>query len=564
MVCLTEMALLENENKNFKLRNYDYVSHRCRDSSNRGGGVGLFVRKDIFSNLKVTPLLIEEHCQDKIIEASAIGLKYGKKKVIILGVYRSPNDVHGQIDIFLEKLSLITEKLLQGGGEIIITGDLNICWLKDSYKREALKSYVKRFNLKYGLPLGTVTRVSENCSSALDIFFTNITSAHSGSVQRNNLSDHFGISMEMELFHTNGKLTATSRKFTVEGHEYFEWLLSQHDWSDVTNQKEVNQAFHLLKETVQHCYDMAFPETEVKTKQKIEKLYLSQHVKQLKSKLTQANQTYYYNRTQANLSLLKGAITRYKSELKNCQVAQNLEKIKNSDNKQKALWGIINSERHIKGKNQKLLTLSDENGHQVSDPHSVANILNNYFIDSIEEIKVKTNQIIQDNPMGRADSNKKKKQISESFFLAPTCQEEIMKVTRSLNKSYACGPDGLSCRVILKNMAAIAEPLTYVTNLSLETAIFPDELKIAKIVPVFKDGNEEDKTRYRPLAINSVFSKVIERIFLDRLLSFCSKEKCIADNQFGFQKCKSTKDALILAVSKILDNIDNKQVTAGM
>ena len=60
---------------------------------------------------------------------------------------------------------------------------------------------------------------------------------------------------------------------------------------------------------------------------------------------------------------------------------------------------------------------------------------------------------------------------------------------------------------------------------SLEEAVFPEKLKIAKVIPVFKKGDKENIENYRPISILPVFSKVLERIMYNRLYEYFMNNK---------------------------------------
>ena len=62
----------------------------------------------------------------------------------------------------------------------------------------------------------------------------------------------------------------------------------------------------------------------------------------------------------------------------------------------------------------------------------------------------------------------------------------------------------------------IVEPLTKI-NLSLESKCFPDTLKIAKVLPIFKSGDPERKENYKPISILPAFSKLYERVVNNRI-----------------------------------------------
>ena len=63
----------------------------------------------------------------------------------------------------------------------------------------------------------------------------------------------------------------------------------------------------------------------------------------------------------------------------------------------------------------------------------------------------------------------------------------------------------------------INEPLTHLFNLLLENGIFPEKMKIAKVISLFKDGDPENITNYRPISVLPCFSKAFERIMYNRL-----------------------------------------------
>ena len=54
-------------------------------------------------------------------------------------------------------------------------------------------------------------------------------------------------------------------------------------------------------------------------------------------------------------------------------------------------------------------------------------------------------------------------------------------------------------------------PLVHIVNISFSTGIFPSEMKIAKVIPLFKNGNKSDFSKYRPFSLLSQFSKILEK-----------------------------------------------------
>ena len=101
-------------------------------------------------------------------------------------------------------------------------------------------------------------------------------------------------------------------------------------------------------------------------------------------------------------------------------------------------------------------------------------------------------------------------------------------------------------------------------NLSFETGIFPDQLKIAKVIPLFKSDDKRIINNYRPISVLPVFSKIIEKLMHKRLKNFLDKNGILTHSQFGFRRGLSTELAIINMVDKVTEAIDNKNECVGV
>ena len=81
-------------------------------------------------------------------------------------------------------------------------------------------------------------------------------------------------------------------------------------------------------------------------------------------------------------------------------------------------------------------------------------------------------------------------------------QESLRLIScNQLKPKLSSGQDSISTKLLKEIVPFIITPLHYLINLSLETGFVPPELKLAKIVPVFKDGTSHEFTNYRPISL---------------------------------------------------------------
>ena len=137
---------------------------------------------------------------------------------------------------------------------------------------------------------------------------------------------------------------------------------------------------------------------------------------------------------------------------------------------------------------------------------------------------------------------------------------EIINIVNSGNSSKSSGVDNIDPYVGQTIIPQIANQLAHVFNKSLQTGIVPDKLKIAKVIPLYKNDNPEQLNNFRPISILPCFSKIIERILYNRLYSFLTKHNIISEKQYGFRKQYATYMALIDLVDKISSNFDEKNI----
>ena len=124
--------------------------------------------------------------------------------------------------------------------------------------------------------------------------------------------------------------------------------------------------------------------------------------------------------------------------------------------------------------------------------------------------------------------------IVNTIFLS-SITVEIDEIFRSLRKS-APGHDELTTDILKLGLPYIKLPLLYVLNLSLKQGVFPKELKIANVIPLFKAEDPMKFNNYRPVSLLCILSKVFEKVMYSRLFHFLESFKILIENQFWISK----------------------------
>ena len=141
---------------------------------------------------------------------------------------------------------------------------------------------------------------------------------------------------------------------------------------------------------------------------------------------------------------------------------------------------------------------------------------------------------------------------------------ELKDAFFSLKINKSTGYDDISFNVVKKCFGVLHKPLLHIFNLSLQTGIFPDKLKIARVTPLFKGGENCELGNYRPISVLPCFSKILEKIMYNRLYKYLTDNSMLYKKQFGFQEGHSTEHAIVQLVDQIRNSFESKQYTLGV
>jgi hypothetical protein len=115
------------------------------------------------------------------------------------------------------------------------------------------------------------------------------------------------------------------------------------------------------------------------------------------------------------------------------------------------------------------------------------------------------------------------KESTKTMFLFPVTESEVQKVEKGLKNKLSAGIHEIPDYVVKQCITLLKKPLANI----LESGIFPDQLNIAKVVPLYKKGDTRDIQNYRPIVLLSVFSKLLEKLVCNRSMAFIYLYYCV-------------------------------------
>ena len=151
-----------------------------------------------------------------------------------------------------------------------------------------------------------------------------------------------------------------------------------------------------------------------------------------------------------------------------------------------------------------------------------------------------------------------------TIYLNPTNIAEVTTLIHSLPNKTSKGYDDIS-NVMLKTLhLSIVCPLTSICNKSLTEGCFPDLMKFADVVPLYKSKEHYLTNNYRPISLLITVSKLLEKVMYKRTYNFLTSTNQLYAGQYGFRKQHSCENAICELVSEVIKNQEQKRPTVGI
>ena len=554
VIGISETWLKESNASCYSLNGYNHFL-QCR-KERQGGGVSIFVKQDIPVKNRPEFYRNESYIETLFIEISKDSTGLAKDTIIGM-IYRPPNQ---DITMFQETLSIILQCIKRENKLLYLMGDFNINLL-ECERHIPSSEFIETLYSFSIFPLITKpTRISDNSATLIDnIYFNDISTVSTfNGILFTGISDHlpiFSINYKSKI--SIESTVHKARIFSQKNIDKFKNSLQNVDWSGIINNDNGRNAFSEFYSIYCRLYNKSFPLKVIKNNYYNRKTWLTEGIKKsikIKNKL-------YMRQLKSPTDItMKNRYKIYKRNLG--KIIQKAERdhyddlLKQNQQNSKKLWSIL---KDVINKKKSRTTPSNFmiDNKSESNKNIIANKFNSFFTNIGKDLAAKIPQV-NINPLSYIPQS-----IQQSIFFNKVESEEVEKIIKSL-KCASAGHDGIHAKVVKATYNSYLLPLVHICNLSITQGFFPDEMKLAKVIPIYKSGDATSISNYRPVSILPLFSKILERLVYNRLISFISKHNILYKHQFGFRKNHSTNMALITLIDKIALAIDRGDLVLGV
>ena len=231
------------------------------------------------------------------------------------------------------------------------------------------------------------------------------------------------------------------------------------------------------------------------------------------------------------------------------------KKIEEGKYNSRTSWQVLREFISTK-KNLNLPTfIRDESNVSLNDPKLIAEAFNEHFSDIGDKLaaKIQTKTSFKSFLKGRNPNSMAL--FSPTFF-------EIYNAIHSLNNKKSFGVDTISSYFLKVASLAITPYLMHLFNVCFNNGLFPEVLKVSKVIPIYKSGDETKVNNYRPISLLPSLSKVMEKLLVVRLTSFLNASGILYDRQYGFRKKRTTTQAALDLATNLYNNISKNKLSS--
>ena len=547
IICLTETWM--NERREIVNHFPDYKCYHSTRPYRDGGGVSILVKPEF----SVTEIVSVTSNTD-IIECIFVEVSgYGRK--LAVGCCYRPHCISDST-YFSEALSNKLHFISRDYQNCVLCGDFNLDLLKIENDYNISRFYDSMSSLAFLPTIDKPTRITNDSISLIDNIFINNPFIYKSGILKFDVTDHLPTFIVLENYFTQpiNKMKIDYRLVNDQTLEKLYNKLSGYSY-DFVSALDCETAIEKLHKLILSEYDECCPIiSRVINRRDHEKPWINHSIKAYISRRQNLFKLFITKVvTRSEYNRYRNFVTDEIRKAKKLYFGDLFIQLRNNIRK---TWSVISSVLkpfHQTQKNKGIKSIIFDNVIYERD-EDISNLLNEHY----STIGKKISESFSSSNLPCNAHH-----VTNSLYLQRTSALEVKKIILALrNKST---PRHTYSAKVLKIISdIISTPLACIINKSLQTRHFPNSLKIARVVPIYKGGTVTDINNYRPVSILPLLSKIFERVMFNRLYSFLEKNRILVNCQYGFRKKKSTTEAVMDQMRYIYDNLDDGNTVVSL
>ena len=558
VIGLAETNIDPSQKNLYEISEYNSYYQSVCQGKNKGSGVALYIHRSFNCEKDHQLSYISPN-----LECLFVNITNTTEPITIGSVYRPHN---GNKHKFIDELTFVLENAPTH--KTFILGDFNMNLFNT--EDPIIAEYEEVIITNGFAPLiSTYTHHQPNCKkTCIDNILTNcFDSIHSSGSILDKISHHLQIFQISHIKSANSQ--QNSEKFT----QYYDFCNS--NVNNFVAELATHSQFHSLSNhpnedfaNFMSTFHTALDKACKLAKPKISKRTYKQNpwistsiINSINKKhelRNEWNKTVNRKRPHGNLELYE-TFSKYRRNLKKiikwAKSNYYHKQFEKTSGDMQRTWQLINS---IRGKSKHSLKPSFIiDNERVIDRRIIANKFNQYFVSISTNMNNQAASSYGMIPLAELPPFETflSKSCSDSIYFEDCSAYEIEGIISNLENGKA---SDIPIKVVKWSSKIIAPILEQHFNNCMKHGIFPNDLKVGNITPIYKKGNEEHLENYRPVSTLPIFSKIFEKLIYSRLYKFLVSKNIIHECQFGFRKGHSTSHALNYSVEEI-----NKELNYG-
>ena len=245
---------------------------------------------------------------------------------------------------------------------------------------------------------------------------------------------------------------------------------------------------------------------------------------------------------------------------RSCKMKYYQEKCEEFKKNTRKLWQLINDVIHRSNDKSSIIDCIKVDNIEIYDNKMISNKFGKYFsqLGGIFANKIKKPKYGIDTYLKVISRN------CNSIFVTPTSVCEIRKLISALPNKKSSGYDNIDNILLKKIESEISPMLVKLFNQSLSDGVFPEVMKLAEIVPLFKSNDKTLTENYRPISLLITLSKILEKVVHKRTYSFLQEQGLLYKSQYGFRSSHSCENAITELIGCIIKAQELGKYTAAL